>query len=150
MFCWVGLVAYSLLMLILVTAASRRDHHTDVRSIANAGDVSEGKALVVSSLKPYELEIQTIIAACSAASCGHLKILQRFYNIGISMDDGDYDNRTPMHIAASAGHIDIVRFLLSVNAKVNTRDRWGSTPLNDAKTKEIEDELRKHEGFRGV
>lgn len=133
-------------MLILVTAASRRDAHHEVRT----GDASEGKALVVSSSKPYELEIQTTIAACSAASSGHLKILQRFYKVGISMDEGDYDNRTPMHVAASAGQIDVIRFLLSVNASVNTLDRWGSTPMNDAKTKDIEDELRKHEGIRGV
>lgn len=145
MFCWVGLLAYSLLMLILVTAASRRDHHHEVRT----GD-KESKVLTLSSSKPYEFEIQTTIAACSAASSGHLKILQRFYKVGISMEEGDYDNRTPLHVAASAGQIDVVKFLLSVKANVNPLDRWGSTPMNDAKTKEIDDELRMHEGIRGV
>lgn len=96
------------------------------------------------------MEIQTIIAACSAASCGHLKILQRLYQIGISMDDGDYDKRTPLHIAASAGHLEVVKFLLSVGVKVNPRDRWGATPLNDAKTKDIETVLIQAKGVKGV
>ena len=73
----------------MATAASRRPDHIEVKQSTD----EENKRLVISqtSSKPYEFEIQTTIAACSAASCGHLKILQRFYQIGISMDAGDYD-----------------------------------------------------------
>jgi hypothetical protein len=134
---WVGLFTYGCLLMGFATAASRRHDHIEVISHEDGG---EGKRLVItehSSNKPYDLEIQTTIAACSAASCGHLKILQRFYKIGISLDAGDYDKRTPLHIAASAGHLDVIKFLISVGVKVNPKDRWGSTPLNDAKTKEI-------------
>lgn len=46
---------------------------------------------------------------------------------------GDYDNRTPLHVACGAAKFEVVRFLLEV-ARVNPNpvDRWGATPLNDA------------------
>lgn len=49
------------------------------------------------------------------------------------MNIGDYDNRTPLHIACGGNKLEIVEFLLTV-AKVNPspKDRWGATPLNDA------------------
>jgi len=148
-YCWVGLLTYGCLLSGLITAASRRDSH-HVKAVSGKEDETK-QSLVVSSHKPYELEIQTIIAACSAASCGHFKILQRLYQIGISMDQGDYDKRTPLHIAASSGHIEVVRFLLEkVAVPVNPRDRWGSTPLNDAKSKDIQDLILKHGGVKGV
>ena len=152
-FSWVGLLTYGCLLSCLITAASRRDGH-HVESMDNkVGDEDKEKQALVKffvSHKPYELEIQTIIAACSAASCGHLKILQRLCQIGISMDAGDYDKRTPLHIAASAGHLDVVKYLLSIGVKVSPRDRWGATPLNDAKTKDIENFLLSHGAERGI
>ncbi|KAI5071736.1 hypothetical protein GOP47_0013987 [Adiantum capillus-veneris] len=44
----------------------------------------------------------------------------------------DFDGRTALHIAACEGHLDVVRLLVSKGADVNARDRWGSTPLDDA------------------
>ena len=150
---WVGLFTYCSLLACLITAASRREpeytaiHRT--RSATAAKDGEESQALKEDH-KPYEMEIQTIIAACSAASSGHLKILERFYNIGISMDEGDYDKRTPLHVAASAGQIQIVQYLISKKVNVNPKDRWGSTPLNDAKKPEIRQLLLQNGGVLGV
>jgi hypothetical protein len=147
---WVGLFSYGCLMLGLTTAASRRHEHIDVGKVSTD---AEKKRLMIAdhaSSKPYEMEIQTTIAACSAASCGHLKILQRIYKIGISLDEGDYDMRTPLHIAASSGHLDVIKFLISVGVKVNPKDRWGSTPLNDAKNKDIETFLLNNGGVKGL
>ena len=138
-------------MSALITAANRRGSASSKDS-AVKGD-EESKRLTVTtrdSHKPYDLEIQTIISACSAASCGHLKIVQRLKEIGISMDDGDYDKRTPLHVAASSGQLDVVKYLISIGVKVNSKDRWGSTPLNDAKTKEIEQVLSKAGAVRGA
>ena len=47
---------------------------------------------------------------------------------------GDYDKRTPLHLAASENHIDALRFLI-LEAKVqdvSPLDRWSNTPLDDA------------------
>lgn len=39
----------------------------------------------------------------------------------------DYDNRTPLHVAAIHGWIDIANCLLDCNADVNAQDRWKNT-----------------------
>ncbi|WOL02673.1 serine/threonine-protein kinase STY8 [Canna indica] len=44
----------------------------------------------------------------------------------------DYDNRTPLHVAALHGWIDVAKCLLEFGADVNAQDRWKNTPLADA------------------
>lgn len=63
---------------------------------------------------------------------------------------GDYDKRTPLHLASSAGHIDIVKYLIDEGANVSPRDRWGATPLNDAKDSKIIEYLKSHGAERGI
>ncbi|KAF9439000.1 hypothetical protein BGZ76_001895 [Entomortierella beljakovae] len=48
---------------------------------------------------------------------------------------GDWEGRTPLHIACSAGHFDVARFLLSHGASIHLRDRLNHTPLYDAVTR---------------
>lgn len=50
----------------------------------------------------------------------------------MNLEEGDYDNRTPLHLASSGGHLECIKFLLSIGVDVNPKDRWGATPLNDA------------------
>jgi len=49
-------------------------------------------------------------------------------NLGCS----DYDGRTAMHLAASEGQIKVIQWLLDRGVRKNPRDRWGSTPIEDA------------------
>ncbi|CAN4122146.1 unnamed protein product [Withania somnifera] len=44
----------------------------------------------------------------------------------------DYDNRTPLHVAALHGWIDVAKCLIEYGADVNVQDRWRNTPLADA------------------
>ncbi|PIO75235.1 ankyrin repeat protein [Teladorsagia circumcincta] len=55
----------------------------------------------------------------------------------------DYDGRTALHVAAAEGHMHLVKFFVNV-AKVNhqPRDRWGRTPLDDARSFHHEDCVR--------
>ncbi|XP_078444600.1 VH1-interacting kinase isoform X3 [Wolffia australiana] len=61
----------------------------------------------------------------------------------------DYDNRTPLHVAALHGWMEVALCLLDNNADVNAQDRWHNTPLADAegaKKKNMIDLLKKHGG----
>lgn len=66
------------------------------------------------------------------------------------MNAGDYDKRTCLHLAAGAGELEIVKFLIGEGANVNPRDRWGATPLNDAKDRAIIDYLLANGAEKGV
>ncbi|CAJ1966660.1 unnamed protein product [Cylindrotheca closterium] len=50
----------------------------------------------------------------------------------INIDDGDYDKRTAMHVAAGEGHAAVVELLCKSGANVNIEDRWGGRALDDA------------------
>jgi serine/threonine protein kinase len=50
----------------------------------------------------------------------------------LDLNEGDYDSRTALHLAAGEGHAEIVRLLCEAGANPNAEDRWGGRPLNDA------------------
>ena len=45
---------------------------------------------------------------------------------------GDYDKRTPLHLAAAEGHVEMLNYLLSKNIDSAPKDRWGNTPFFEA------------------
>ncbi|KAK3251424.1 hypothetical protein CYMTET_39234 [Cymbomonas tetramitiformis] len=69
---------------------------------------------------------------CAAASEGDLNALHTLIDNDIDPDSGDYDQRTAIHVAASEGLLMVVQFLIKCKANINVKDRWGSTPLQDA------------------
>jgi glutaminase len=53
--------------------------------------------------------------------------------LGVDLNLGDYDKRTPLHVAAASGQVKIVLWLIEEANVLNSPvDRWGATPLNDA------------------
>ena len=67
-----------------------------------------------------------------AASRGDLRTLRRLHGEQMDLQQGDYDLRSPMHLAAAEGHASAVAFLLDCGVDPNRPDRWGGTPLEDA------------------
>ncbi|EDV20390.1 uncharacterized protein TRIADDRAFT_32107, partial [Trichoplax adhaerens] len=76
----------------------------------------------------------TLTAIQYAASRGDLTALRRYFLNGYRLDIPDYDGRTALHLAAIGGHVAAVRFLVEkCDVPINYTDRWGNTPLDDAK-----------------
>ena len=72
--------------------------------------------------------MKDVMALCWAASQGDLDEIQRLVACGVDLDEADYDGRTCIHLAASEG-----KDLIGKNVKRHPKDRWGGTPLDDAK-----------------
>ncbi|XP_029350285.1 60 kDa lysophospholipase isoform X2 [Echeneis naucrates] len=70
--------------------------------------------------------------ACAAAKIGDIEALEALKEMGTNLCLGDYDGRTPLHIAACEGHLKLVQYLLSHGATVHAKDRYGDTPLSNA------------------
>lgn len=77
------------------------------------------------------------MAAISMAAGGDIEGLARLHTNNVNLNDGDYDLRTPLHLASAGGQIEVVKFLLKCKVNINLKDRWGATPLNDASTNEM-------------
>lgn len=70
---------------------------------------------------------------CSAAARGDLGELRRLVASGVDPSTADYDGRTALHLAASEGQMAAVKYLLSICSETEPRDRWGHSPLDDAR-----------------
>ena len=66
-----------------------------------------------------------------AASKGDVRTLLRLHEEQYDLEAGDYDQRTPMHLAAAEGHVEVVEFLLEAGIAPRP-DRWGGYPIADA------------------
>jgi len=79
----------------------------------------------------YQNPISALLYAAHENDVGAMK---RLFLTGVDMNSADYDGRTALHLAASTGNIEPLNFLLGCEGiKVNVKDRWGGSPLDDAK-----------------
>jgi len=70
---------------------------------------------------------------CAAAAAGDLKAIQVMVSDGAAAGSAGYDQRTPLHLAATAGQTAVVRFLLEqAGVDHSPVDCWGKSPLMDA------------------
>ncbi|XP_041652090.1 glutaminase liver isoform, mitochondrial [Cheilinus undulatus] len=81
-----------------------------------------------------ESEGYQIMNVLLAAFRGDVQALRRYFLSGVDVNAVDYDGRSALHVAAAEGHTEVIRFLLE-NAGANPalKDRWGSSPLQEAR-----------------
>ena len=77
-------------------------------------------------------------AFITAASKGDLERVAELVG-EVNINEGDYDGRTAIHLAAAEGKVKVVEFLLAHKADPHARDRWGNTAVH---------EVAKHESLR--
>lgn len=83
----------------------------------------------------YDTKGQKVVNLLFSAASGDVTAMRRHYLSGMNMGLSDYDGRTALHLAAAEGHLEAVDFLLKIcGVNPNKPDRWGHTPLDDAKT----------------
>jgi Ankyrin repeats (3 copies) len=79
-------------------------------------------------------QANNLITAASEGDVDEVRDLLEYGNIDVN--EGDYDQRTALHLAASAtgeGQLQVIELLCQAGANVNAEDRWGNRPLDDAK-----------------
>ncbi|GMH33513.1 hypothetical protein BSKO_01347 [Bryopsis sp. KO-2023] len=77
---------------------------------------------------------ERVVCLISAAAANDIEEVRRlFAGADVGVDEGDYDKRTPLHLAASNNHLSMVKHLVIVHgADINVVDRYGGTPISDA------------------
>jgi glutaminase len=98
----------------------------------------DGLVPIRSKTNPFVDRIEdegfAVFQANQAALEGKLAVLRSLHRRGYSLKDGDYDDRTPMHLAACGGHLEVVMFLKEeAGGSFEVKDRMGSTPLDEAR-----------------
>jgi len=83
--------------------------------------------------KKYESKIDNVISLIWAASAGDIDEIQRLESLGTDLNTADYDGRTAIHLASSEGRTDVVKYFIGKKINLSPKDRWGGTPLMDAK-----------------
>src|SRR5262249_49751635 len=84
-------------------------------------------------LKKNQTRIEGVVNLCWAASQGDLAETQKLAAQGVDVDGVDYDGRTALDLAAWEGHAHVVEYLIAKGVSLSPEDRWGGTPLSDAR-----------------
>lgn len=73
------------------------------------------------------------ICLCEAVARKELGFLRRLLANGINPNSKNYNLQTPMHLAAAEGLFEVCVLLLQTGSSVFATDRWGRTPLDEAR-----------------
>ena len=78
-------------------------------------------------------ESQAASTLCQAVFDGDTMFLRRLLKANIQVNAADYDKRTAAHIAAAESNHLALQALVEHGADLSLKDRWGSTPEDEAK-----------------
>ncbi|CAL9031743.1 unnamed protein product [Prunus brigantina] len=70
---------------------------------------------------------------CITVARRNLDLLKRLLANDINPNAKNFDQRTALHVAASEGLYPMADFLLEAGSSVLSKDRWGRTPLDEAR-----------------
>ena len=124
----------------VVEQLKRRKSLEMVPRVSNLGHFGKGKGSSGIKINPLfrpdaeirELSARLITACQKDDMITCVSITERY---GVSLlNRSDYDGRTPLHLACSENHVEILKYVLSRKGICLTPiDRWGNSPLDDAK-----------------
>jgi glutaminase len=99
-----------------------------------AGDSkSSGKGDV--TLYHFHTDMELCDQLLLAAEAGDTITLSALHQLGFSLDYSDYDYRSAAHVAACNNKMNVLKYLAKKGANMFPKDRWGSTPYDDATRK---------------
>jgi len=67
-----------------------------------------------------------------AAHFGYIHVLDELKRCGTRFDIGDYEGKTPLHIAAKCGQVDVIKYLITAYNNLNSVDGRGRSALFEA------------------
>ncbi|ONK57795.1 uncharacterized protein A4U43_C09F4170 [Asparagus officinalis] len=70
---------------------------------------------------------------CKVTANSKIDILRRLLENGVDPNSKNYDQRTPLHVAAAEGLHLVASVLIGYGADVLSEDRWGNTPLDEGR-----------------
>ncbi|KNH09666.1 Alpha/beta hydrolase fold protein [Perkinsela sp. CCAP 1560/4] len=71
-------------------------------------------------------------------------ILEKSSDSVKTINQGDYENRTPLHVAVGYANLEMVKYLVDNGSEVNATDARNRTPLFESSNEEISNFLRTH------
>eukprot|EP01138_Halocafeteria_seosinensis_P007902 gb/GECG01008073.1/.p1 GENE.gb/GECG01008073.1/~~gb/GECG01008073.1/.p1 ORF type:complete len:665 (+),score=73.24 gb/GECG01008073.1/:1-1995(+) len=103
-----------------------RNEELDIRSVEEEHNED------FSSLSETQKSTLLFFELCTSANSGSIEKVRQAMEAGVDINRWDYDRRTALHIAACSSHVEISQLLIREGANILTRDRWGSTPFDEA------------------
>jgi len=105
----------------------------DVFAFHTYANMTDDYRLIDPRQSEIERHADASVHLCAAAARGDLGEIRRLSANGVDPGMADYDGRTALHLAACEGRASVVAYLLDRCSQIMPRDRWGNTPLDDAR-----------------
>ncbi|KAJ8625392.1 hypothetical protein MRB53_033922 [Persea americana] len=77
---------------------------------------------------------------CKVVTDSNVDLLKRLLENGVDPNSKNYEQRTPLHVAAAEGLHLVANILIKYGADVLAKDRWGNTPLDEVNFSERNEE----------